>query len=232
MKVLTVFLSILTTLFISPTAYATENFYMITSDEAIFYSSENFVDESALFIIPKGYYVVVKSENTYGYAIEYSKTIGKYVKLSGFIKKEAATKSDAISPIFPDLTLSAIKSTTLYNEQQLKTFVVSILSGQRVAVYGYSPDKTSAFVSFNSEFGYINLANFETFEIPPHPVNSLSTTPKESSSPQPSSQATSTGELPKTLQILLIVFICIPVVVITILIFSFSPKEKKKKFYE
>lgn len=232
MRILCVFLSIFTTLFFTPTAAENSSYYLVISDNALFYCTENFEEESALFIIPKGYYVLIKSENTYGYAIEYSKTLGKYVKLSGYVKKEDVKKADAISPLSLDLSISAIKSTTLFNEETLKTSIVSILSGQSVAFYGYSPNKTSAFCCFNNEFGYINLSNFESFQEPTHPVNSISSpSPAASSSPS-AIPATADGTLPKSLQILLIVFICIPVVVITILLFSFSSREKKKTFYE
>lgn len=201
--------------------------YLLIESETYFYSSPSFDESSKLFIVPKDFYVELISEFDGYYKVSYQSTSNGYIKLIGHVKAGDLSKESGRYPLYPDIEVTALKNTTLFEDKTLKVPITTILSGQSVFIYGATDDPTVAFCVFENETGYISTSSFESFEIPSHPIN----TEKQEEISQETEKIDekdtfSENILPSSIQTLLFIFIAIPVLLLTFLLFSIKRKEK------
>ncbi len=148
-----------------------ENFYGRAETSTVgFYASE--YDENPMFYIPLGYYVYITGETDDFYYCEYAKSESSYIKKYGFVKKdEIYIDTDMALPLFPEITLTAIKDSNLYSKATKATIVSSITAGQSAYFYGLYQDGTTTlyYVKISGDFGYVDTSGFEQLIIPTHP---------------------------------------------------------------
>ncbi len=201
--------------------------YLLVGKNVYFYSDTLFDASESVFILPSDYYVAILEEADVYYKVSYQTTKNGYIKLTGFIEKDNVEKKSVNYPLYPNITVAALKNTALYNDKLLKSPVSTILSGQRVSVYGTTENPSVAFCVFGNETGYISTAAFEYFEIPKHLINTEK--PQEiapESEKNDENPTFSENSLPASVQTLLFVFIAIPVFLLTFLLFSVKSKDK------
>lgn len=224
---LKIFIAIFAAVFTLSSASAAQTEYLLVGKDVFFYSLDTFEEESKLFILPEDFYVELIAEEDGYFKVAYQASRGGYVKIIGYVKKENVFKEKAVAPLYPKISLVALKNTTIYSEKSLKTPISSVLSSQSVCVYGVTENQLVAFCAFGKESGYIDLSAFEAFDPPTHPIN----TPKRQESSEidekpPSEQTFSDELLPSSIQTLLFIFIAIPVVILTFLLFSVKRSDK------
>lgn len=216
--------ALISTLLFSATGNGNAEEFLLIEKEATFFSLETLDEESALFLLPRDFYLTLIEEKENCYKVGYGKTSGEYLRLVGYVKKSDAVKATALSPLFPEIVVTALKNTAIYENADLKNPICSVLAGQSVAVFGLSASKDGAFAIFGGELGYIPLSAFESFETPTHPVNTEKRLEKEKSdadAEKETEKAVFTEEkIPAAIQNLLFVFIAIPVFTLTALVFS------------
>ncbi len=219
-----------------------EDSFCCVKDEGVFlFSSQTLDGDSILFEIPKTYFVKIVEEKESCFFVEYAESKDGFSKVFGYVKKEGLEKSSALSPLFPNLKISTIANTKVFNDPSLNSEVAfSLFKGQEVNFYGKSPDENLIFISFAGNFGYADISNFESFNIQNHPnfkepVPSITpSTSTERPSPTPSTTdiaiettvTPSENELSPTLQAILLTFIAIPTFIMVYLLFK-SPKKKE-----
>lgn len=152
------------------TAFAADIYGRAETSNVGFYSSE--LDDEPMFYLPIGYYVTITGESDDFYSCEYAKTESSYTKKYGFVKKsEIYIDEEMALPMFPEITLTAIKDTNLYTKQNMSNIVSSITAGQKAYFYGlYEGDGVALYyVKISGDFGYVETSGFEQLAIPTHP---------------------------------------------------------------
>lgn len=214
-----------------------ENFYGRAETSTVgFYSSET--DENPMFYIPLGYYVYITGETENFYYCEYAKSESSYIKKYGFVKKdEIYIDSDMALPLFPEITLTAIKDSNLYSKASKETVVSSITSGQSAYFYGLyqDGDTTLYYVKISGDFGYVETSGFEQLVIPTHPKQLSYDTAgvvfpedeieAEIESDVASDAASETGDLQITFDLQIAMILCVAVPALAIIFYVFKPQS-------
>ncbi|MFI3167862.1 MAG: hypothetical protein R3Y32_07105 [Bacillota bacterium] len=204
-----------------------------------FYASE--LETTPMFYLPIGYYVVITGETDDFYSCEYAKTESSYVKKYGFVKKdEIYIDSDMALPLFPEVTITAIKDTNLYSKQNKSTVVSNITAGQKAYFYGLYTDGDTAlyYVKISDDFGYVDTAGFEQLSIPTHPklLSFADTYYIETSetvegvdgevTAETESESDSESESLLSFDIQIAMILCIAVPALIFMFYAFAPSEK------
>ena len=214
-----------------PDTSASDKQYLLIGKDAAFYSLEPTGGDSALFTLPRDFYVALVSESDGYYKVSYQESDSSYAKLYGYVEKSAVEKASPSFPLYPKIVVTALKNTVIYADKAMTTPVCSVLSGQKAAVYGLS-EEGAAFATFHGEFGYVALSAFESFDAPTHPVNTqkrLDAEAKENEDKTKDNDGKETFSeepLTKPVQNLLFVFIAIPVFILTFLLFSLKRNSR------
>ncbi|MFI3129263.1 MAG: hypothetical protein R3Y18_04270 [Bacillota bacterium] len=212
-----------------------ENFYGRAETSTVgFYASET--DENPMFYIPLGYYVYITGETDDFYYCEYAKSESSYIKKYGFVKKdEIYIDSDMALPLFPEITLTAIKDSNLYSKAGKETVVSSITAGQSAYFYGLYQDGevTLYYVKISGDFGYVETSGFEQLVIPTHPKQ-LSTDTAGVVFPEDEEvfetetagvDVSETADFQITFDLQIAMILCVAVPALAILFYVFKPQS-------
>lgn len=204
-----------------------------------FYASETAT--SPLFYIPTGYYVTITGEVGDFYTCEYAQTESSYVKKYGLVKKsEIYIDSDMALPLFAEVSLTAIKDTTIYTSPTFEYAIASISAGQTAYFYGMYTDESTVcyYVKISNDFGYVATSAFEYLEIPTHPKQLSSAEsyviPQEEDSDALAEVQTESEEGDEFLfesDVMLAMILCVCLPAIVFLVYIFAPKDSASKRY-
>ena len=204
-------------------ALAKSAYYKVVENDAIFYLDKEL--KSPLFYLPLGYYVAVEEELDNCYKISYADTNNGYLKITGYAIKSSLLLSTPSTPYFPQTSVKAKSTSILYEDSACKNQKSAIISGQNLLIYGKGMVENCYFVLFGNEFGYVDVKNLESFEIPIHPQD----IPSPTIAPLPEVEneyqdAFLQSTIPDSIKYLLIVFLVIPVALFTLFLFSVKKK--------
>ncbi len=234
----------------APLAYKTclaENYYGRAETSTVgFYASET--DELPMFYIPLGYYVYITGETDDFYYCEYAKSESSYTKKYGFLKKdEIYIDEDMTLPLFPEITITAIKDSYLYSKPNKATTLSSITAGQSAYFYGLyqDGDTTLYYVKISGDFGYVETSGFEQLVIPTHPkqlsddtvgVVLATESPDEEIFQQDEAEEivsldTETSDFKITFDLQIAMILCVAVPALAIIFFVFKPQSDEVTKY-
>ncbi len=227
-KLLTVFFSLLILLF-SPSAARGESrtFLQVQSENAGFFSSQTLAEDSLLFTLTKGYFLVFVEELENGVlCVEFQENTAGYSTLVGFVHKNDVKKSDPKEPLYPSSFPTALISCPILQTPSFYgATVATCLVSQSVRYYGTltANGSTWYFIRFGTTFGYVNAANFTPVEILPHP--SLLEDVETSTPPIEEEQPVQT---PNKKRGFLILLLTVPCVAIVVLMFKPVPEQERR----
>ncbi|MEG2116933.1 MAG: hypothetical protein RRZ69_04570, partial [Clostridia bacterium] len=112
-------------------ASAEVGYMRVMTDNAVFYSSETMSTDSALFLLPRGYFVKVINKTEQKVYCEFADSSSNYSKILGYVDLKNLKDNEGIFPIYPKIQITSLTNSPIYSRPSSSSKVVlSVFEGQ------------------------------------------------------------------------------------------------------
>ncbi|MEG1806295.1 MAG: hypothetical protein RR327_07890, partial [Clostridia bacterium] len=89
-------------------ASAEVGYMRVMTDNAVFYSSETMSTDSALFLLPRGYFVKVINKTEQKVYCEFADSSSNYSKILGYVELTNLKENECIFPVYPKIQITSL----------------------------------------------------------------------------------------------------------------------------